>query len=148
MGNVGENGYLTGRYKNGTWQVDSCCMYANDSNISFHILFPCPCLISSYRFEALCFLIEVDNIIHASFLGESFEKRVTHRCEVITVSASAQGTWQPYVFFAMVLLLGLGSAPWIRVISPAKNSYSIVKYPNSTAQGFIRKTPSWHSSRA
>ena len=57
-------------------------------------------------FEALCFLIEVDNIIHASFLGESFEKRVTHRCEVITVSASAQGTWQPYVFLAVVLLLG------------------------------------------
>ena len=98
-------------------------------------------------FEALCFLIEVDNIIHASFLGESFEKRVTHRCEVITVSASAQGTWQPYVFFAVVLLLGLGSAPWIRVISPARNSYSIVKYSNSTAQGFIR-IPSWHSSRA
>ena len=31
VGNVGENGYLTGRYKNGTWQVDSCCMYANDT---------------------------------------------------------------------------------------------------------------------
>ena len=30
VGNVGENGYLTGRYKNGTWQMDSCCMYAND----------------------------------------------------------------------------------------------------------------------
>lgn len=62
---------------------------------------------------ALCFLIEVDNIIHASFLGESFEKRVTHRCEVITVSASAQGTWQPYVFFAVVLLTTAAWTGWV-----------------------------------
>jgi len=51
-------------------------------------------------------LIEVDNMIHAAFLGESFEKRVTHQCDVLQVPASAQGTSQSYITFAFVVFHG------------------------------------------
>lgn len=52
---------------------------------------------------ALCFLIEVDNMIHAAFLGEAFQKRVTDNCDVIKVPTSARGAWQSYVFLAFAL---------------------------------------------
>lgn len=62
---------------------------------------------------ALCFLIEVDNMIHAAFLGESFEKRVTHQCDVLQVPASAQGTSQSYITFAFVVLTTIAWTAWV-----------------------------------
>ena len=45
-------------------------------------------------------------MIHAAFLGEAFQKRVTDNCDVIQVETSARGAWQSYVFLAVVLMLG------------------------------------------
>lgn len=61
---------------------------------------------------ALCFLIEVDNMIHAAFLGEAFQKRVTDNCDVIQVETSARGAWQSYVFLAVVLATTAGWTAW------------------------------------
>ncbi|CAK9034372.1 Uncharacterized protein SCF082_LOCUS20827 [Durusdinium trenchii] len=64
------------------------------------------------RKEALCFLIEVDNMIHASFLGENFEKHVTDQCDAIKVPSSSSGTWQPYLFLAVALFTTAGWTGW------------------------------------
>lgn len=61
---------------------------------------------------ALCFLIEVDNMIHASFLGENFEKHVTDQCDAIKVPSSSSGTWQPYLFLAVALFTTAGWTGW------------------------------------
>ena len=45
-------------------------------------------------------------MIHAAFLGEAFQKRVTDNCDVIKVPTSARGAWQSYVFLAFALMLG------------------------------------------
>ena len=50
-------------------------------------------------------------MIHASFLGDGFEKRVTDQCYKLSIPAATQGTWQPLVLLAIVLLLGHGQKP-------------------------------------
>lgn len=54
--------------------------------------------------EALSFLVEVDAMIHASMLGEGFERHVTDQCDVLRVFSEIRGTWQPY---AVVVFAGL-----------------------------------------
>eukprot|EP00435_Cladocopium_sp_Y103_P022017 s996_g5.t1 len=58
---------------------------------------------------ALSFLVEVDEMIHASMLGEGFERSVTDQCNVIRVFSEIRGTWQPY---ALLVFAGLVTAGW------------------------------------
>merc|ERR1712039_394118 len=60
---------------------------------------------------ALGFLVEVDNMIHMSFLGTTFTRAITDRCEAMTVPFKAShATTSPWLFF-MAVGGGLGS--WI-----------------------------------
>lgn len=59
---------------------------------------------------ALSFLVEVDEMIHASMLGEGFERHVTDQCDVICVFSEIRGTWQPYV---LLVFSGLVTAGWM-----------------------------------
>lgn len=63
--------------------------------------------------EALSFLVEVDEMIHASMLGEGFERRVTDQCDVLRVFSEIRGTWQPY---AVVVFAGLLVPICLRVL--------------------------------
>ena len=56
--------------------------------------------------EALSFLVEVDEMIHASMLGEGFERHVTDQCDVLRVFSEIRGTWQPYFILIFAGLLG------------------------------------------
>lgn len=55
--------------------------------------------------EALSFLVEVDEMIHASMLGEGFERHVTDQCDVLRVFSEIRGTWQPYFILIFAGLL-------------------------------------------
>jgi len=58
---------------------------------------------------ALSFLVEVDEMIHASMLGEGFERHVTDQCDVLRVFSEIRGTWQPYF---ILIFAGFATAGW------------------------------------
>lgn len=56
---------------------------------------------------ALHFLLEVDNMIHASLLGDGFERHVLDQCAPVTVQSEVRGTSEPYGAFMIALCPGL-----------------------------------------
>merc|ERR1712039_420579 len=60
---------------------------------------------------ALAFLDEVDNMIHMAFLGTTFTRAITDRCEAMTVPFKAShATSSPWLF---LLAVGGGLGSWI-----------------------------------
>merc|ERR1712039_1017504 len=60
---------------------------------------------------ALAFLDEVDNMIHMAFLGTTFTRAITDRCEAMTAPFRADhATSTPWLFLVAV---GVGLASWI-----------------------------------
>eukprot|EP00913_Durusdinium_trenchii_P006965 g6550.t1 len=57
---------------------------------------------------ALGFLIEVDNMIHTSLLGDGFEKHVMNRSEQIEVQSGIRGQHEPYGALLLALLCTAG----------------------------------------
>jgi len=59
---------------------------------------------------ALGFLIEIDSMIHAAFLGVNFERRVTAHCEVISVPVAHLSIQRTYSYLIVALV---ATGAWI-----------------------------------
>jgi len=58
---------------------------------------------------ALGFLVEIDNMIHMSFMGHTFTRAITDRCEAMTVTYRASRATQAPWFYFLSVVIALGA---------------------------------------